>query len=158
VVITGGEPFRQEIEFLVLTLVAAGFYVQVETNGTLPPPKLSFINKNPSERKGLYVVVSPKAGGVHPHTAEAACAFKYVMGSHSVDHSDGLPTYALDHTLGSGLRVARPPKSFAGPIYLQPMDEQDADLNEAHLRSCIHSCMKYGYVLQLQVHKIIRME
>lgn len=158
VVITGGEPFRQEsIELLALILVQRGFYVQVETNGTLPAPDLSIINKDVSQRKGLYIVVSPKAGKVHPATEAVACAYKYVMASNSVSPVDGLPVHVLDHTLGS-LRVARPPEGFTGPVYLQPMDEQDKDLNEAHLRTCIRSCMKHGYILQLQIHKILGME
>jgi 7-carboxy-7-deazaguanine synthase len=159
VVISGGEPFRQELDKLILTLLQMGHYVQVETNGTLAAPNLfAGVNQNPHERKGLYVVVSPKAGRVHPQTAEIACAYKYVMSCESVDYADGLPVFALDHSLGSGLRVARPPANFRGPVYLQPMDEQDTAKNWRHLQACIHSCMRFGYILQLQTHKIIDME
>lgn len=158
VVITGGEPFRQEIDLLVLKLIQRfGCYVQVETNGTLPPPELSVLNRNIQERKGFYVVCSPKAGRVNPKTAAVACCFKYVMAAHSVDENDGLPIHALDHSLGT-LRVARPPIGFDGVVYLQPMDEQNPKMNESHLKACIRSCMKYGYTLQLQVHKILGME
>lgn len=159
VVITGGEPFRQQLDDLLIELVQRGYFVQIETNGTLPPPEVNMLfSKNTSIRRGVYIVVSPKAGRVHPKTADIACAYKYVMSTNSIDPADGLPIYALDHSLGSGLRVARPLIGYAGPVYLQPMDEQDPDLNERHLRSCITSCMKHGYILQLQIHKIIRME
>lgn len=158
VVITGGEPFRQEIDLLVLKLIQRlGCYVQVETNGTLPPPELSVVNQDINERKGLYIVCSPKSGKVNPKTAAVACCFKYVMASHSVSELDGLPIHALDHKLGT-LQVARPPANFKGVIYLQPMDERNTKHDEEHLKACIRSCMKYGYTLQLQVHKILGME
>ena len=38
VVITGGEPFRQNLSYLLRALTEHGYYVQIETNGTLPPP------------------------------------------------------------------------------------------------------------------------
>ncbi|NRP70901.1 7-carboxy-7-deazaguanine synthase [Ensifer psoraleae] len=158
VVITGGEPFRQQIEVLVLKLIQRfGCYVQVETNGLLPPPPLSIINKNTAACEGLYIVCSPKSGKINPVTAERACCFKYVMAAHSVDENDGLPVHALDNSLGK-LRVARPPVNYTGTIHLQPMDEQNSQLNERHLQACVESCMQHGYRLQLQIHKILRME
>src|SRR5262245_19999182 len=42
VVITGGEPFRQDLGPLIDKLVKAGYYVQIETNGSLPPPDFIF--------------------------------------------------------------------------------------------------------------------
>ncbi len=38
VVITGGEPFRLELSGLFNVRCDAGYFVQVETNGTLPAP------------------------------------------------------------------------------------------------------------------------
>ncbi|MCZ4093562.1 7-carboxy-7-deazaguanine synthase QueE [Sinorhizobium psoraleae] len=158
VVITGGEPLRQQIDVLVFKLIQRfGCYVQVETNGLLPPPPLSFINKNTADCEGLYIVCSPKSAKINPVTAELACCFKYVIAAHSVDENDGLPVYALDNSLGK-LRVARPPVNYTGTISLQPMDEQNLQLNERHLQACVQSCMQHGYRLQLQIHKILRME
>lgn len=162
VVITGGEPFRQDIALLVLKLVQRlGCYVQVETNGTLPPPiSLSdhYFNSDIQERKFMYVVCSPKAGKVNQFTARVACAFKYVMNANSVDPNDGLPIHALDHRLGT-LRVARPPERLKPhQIYLQPQDDYDTDKNKRNLNACVESCMKHGYTLQLQIHKLIGLE
>lgn len=158
VVITGGEPFRQDIELLVLNLQQRfGCYVQVETNGVLPPPQISTLTTDVSKRSGLYIVCSPKAGKVNMITAQHACAFKYVMGAHSIDPEDGLPIYALDNSLGN-LRVARPPSWWKGPIYLQPLDEQSPILNRRHMEACVESCLRFGYTLQLQVHKIVNLE
>jgi len=154
IVITGGEPFRQDIGKLVSELYGIGYYIQVETNGTLPPPLINIVSKDFNVRDGLYIVVSPKAGKVNKRTEMYACAYKYVMGEDSVHEEDGLPFHVLGHSLGK-LTVARPPEFFDGPIYLQPIDEDDAAKNQRHLNACIRSCMKFNYILQLQIHKLI---
>jgi 7-carboxy-7-deazaguanine synthase len=153
VVITGGEPFRQDLTKLIRMLVTSGYYVQIETNGTFPPPTYSGFNSRIDLRKGAYIVCSPKTGKVHARVQKEACCYKYVMDYRSVDN-DGLPVLALDHTASP--RLARPPESM--PVYLQPRDDKDPVLNRLHLEACIASCMKHGYTLQLQIHKIIGME
>lgn len=156
VVITGGEPFRQDIGPLINALTVRGYYVQVETNGTLPPPMDVVFNVDPSFRMGAYIVCSPKAGKVHPDTSIRACCYKYVMSHNSVDPVDGLPGLALNHTAAP--HVARPPGNWYRPIYLQPEDARNSKTNDKNLQACILSCMKHGYILQLQIHKLICME
>lgn len=155
VVITGGEPFRQDLSELIRELVYAEYYVQIESNGTLAVDE-SFYTQRPDLRYGAYIVCSPKAGRVHPTIADLACAFKYVMHADSVDPDDGLPVLALNHTAHP--RVARPPLDYKGPIYLQPMDSQDEAQNALNRAVCVASCLRYGYTLQLQVHKLLGME
>lgn len=155
VVITGGEPFRQNITRLLNVLTDAGFYVQIETNGTLEPVEHPY-STMPGIRTGVYVVCSPKAGKVHPRINDVACCFKYVIAHDSIHEDDGLPLRALEHRASP--HVARPPKNWARPIYLQPMDSKDEELNRLNLQAAIDSCMRFGYILQLQIHKIIRME
>lgn len=153
VVITGGEPFRQYLPPLLKVLVSMGYYVQIETNGTLEPPQIQF-NLNPCDSTGVYIVCSPKAGKVHGRYHFAACAFKYVISHDSVDPDDGLPVRVLDHSASP--KVARP-----GPgklVYLQPADVKDSAVNQLNIDAAVASCMKYGYTLQLQIHKIIGME
>lgn len=146
VVITGGEPFRQNISKLANTLHSLGYKVQVESNGTLPPSE------------GLHdkvtIVCSPKAGKVNPELSKRANCFKYVMHADSVDPDDGLPILALDHSASP--KVARPPAGK--PIYIQPMDSQNIAQNHRNVQAVVDSCMKYGYLLQLQVHKLIGVE
>lgn len=155
VVITGGEPFRQDITRLLNVLTDAGFYVQIETNGTLEPVEYPY-STMPDIRTGVYVVCSPKAGKVHPRINDVACCFKYVIVHDSIHEDDGLPLRALEHRASP--YVARPPKNWARPIYLQPMDAKDDSINRLNLQAAIRSCMKFGYILQLQIHKIIEME
>lgn len=148
VVITGGEPFRQNIALLANTLVLLGYPVQVESNGTLAP--------SDGLHESVMIVCSPKAGKIHPRMAERANCFKYVMHADSVDPDDGLPVLALDHSARP--RVARPPEGNTRPVYIQPMDSYDAEQNQKNIRAVVDSCMKHGYLLQLQIHKIIGVE
>lgn len=159
VVITGGEPFRQNIQPFVALLIADGYTVQIETNGTLPPPTAEFANMcslDTSEWNSCFVVCSPKAGKVNPLTAAIVCAYKYVMSHDSVDELDGLPVLALGHSASP--RIARPHAGFGGITYLQPCDDKDNVINAANLQACVKSVMLHPYTLQLQIHKIIGAE
>lgn len=156
VVITGGEPLRQNIGPLINELLRYGYYVQIETNGTLPVPNGVVFNKNTSERLGAYIVCSPKTGKINPSVEENACALKYVLSADSVAEDDGLPLTALGHTAKP--RLARPSKLFQGVIYVQPMDAMDSVVNRRNTQVAINTCKKYNYVLQLQTHKLIGLE
>lgn len=167
VVITGGEPFRQyNIRYLLELLVRMNMNVQIETNGTLPPVEFDngdiegyhycqvVTNCNTNGR--VYIVCSPKSGNINPLTRKYACCLKYVVKHNDVDPMDFLPIHSLDHPVG--VKVARPSPDFERTIYVQPMDEQDEAKNKLNLQEAIHSCLKGGYTLQIQTHKIINME
>lgn len=153
VVITGGEPFRQNVEPLIKLLISKGFRVQIETNGTLAPNgDYAAIQKSGM----LTIVCSPKAGKVNEALQPFINCYKYVMSANSVREEDGLPFRALGHPANP--YVARPHLGFGGTVYLQPVDVKDQTENQRHLDACIRSCMKYGYTLCLQLHKILGME
>jgi len=154
VVITGGEPFRQQLTELLEVLTAEQHYVQIESNGTLPPSPFEY-NINIGRREGAFIVCSPKAGRVNPALASNACCFKYVL-SHDSMGPDGLPLQALGHTANPC--VARPPADWERPVYLQPMDGQDEVENRLNVQAVRESCMRNGYILQLQIHKLIGVE
>lgn len=145
IVITGGEPFRQDISVLVYRLRAKNYIVQIETNGTLCPAYV--------ENLDAFIVCSPK-GRVNPGIFKKAFALKYVVSFDDIDRFDGLPNRAL---LGS-TRLSRPPEDYKGTIYIQPMDLGNSTVNERNLQAAIKSCMNFGYILCLQMHKIINME
>lgn len=147
VVITGGEPFRQPIGMMAKQLLEAGYRVQVETNGTL------FLPAFPYWHKGLTIVCSPKTGNVHKQLLPSIAAFKYVATAESLWPADGLPDKALDHPAAPML--FRPPSEWQGEIYLQPVDEQDDKRNAANQSAVVRSCLRHGYRLCLQTHKII---
>lgn len=148
VVITGGEPFRQNITPLCRKLLTKGYKVQVETNGTLYPG-------DDFPWSDVTVVVSPKTGKIHPETALRATAYKYVLARGQV-HTDGLPKAALGHATGRRLHVARPPEGWDGPVYLQPMDAKDHHENWANLQAVVNSVLKHGrYIMGVQMHKLV---
>lgn len=160
VVITGGEPFRQAATGdLALELMEDGFYVQIETNGTLPVPN-NLMQSAPffeiSQRHGAYIVVSPKTGSVTPSVMRMACAFKYVLHHEKVNPVDGLPISALNHSAKP--QLARVPNGKSTPIYLQPEDSYDPEVNAKNIKACVQSCLTHGYTLQLQVHKLAGVE
>lgn len=159
VVITGGEPFRQNLTTLLSLLVTRGYFVQIETNGTLPLSPSNHIfsyNRNLSNRHDVFIVCSPKTGRVHQSIEKYAAAYKYVMRADQISALDGLPTLALNHPAKP--HVARPVTgTWPRPVYIQPADEGNEEANAANLRACVESCIQYGYVLQLQTHKLIGM-
>lgn len=149
VVITGGEPFRQNLLPLLQELQDAGYTVQIETNGTLPPCDLEQLFHP------VTVVCSPKTGTVNPKLQQYISAYKYVAGFDDL-MEDGLPAQALDHTARPHL--ARPHEGYDGPVYLQPMDAHDAATNKLNQDAVVASCLNYGYILCLQTHKIVEVE
>lgn len=161
VVVTGGEPLRQPIGVMVAKLLEIGFRVQIESNGVFAPDRdLDFIL---GKDMGATLVVSPKTKRINERTAQLADAFKYVLDTRSIDPNDGLPIMALEHPASTG--VARPPKTtfkgrdmFLVPVYLNPFDAKDEERNARNLRAVAESCMKHGYILGVQLHKLIGLE
>jgi organic radical activating enzyme len=149
IVITGGEPLRQSLGSLVLSLVRRGATVQIESNGTMPPGKqlevaLRYHSKN------IMLVVSPKTRNIHPECYQHATVFKYVLDHRHVG-ADGLPDVALEHERGKGVARPRP----GAPVYVTPYDAQDEDENALNLRAVVDSCLDHGYVAGLQIHKYL---
>ena len=151
IVLTGGEPFRQNVVPVIVELLAGGYRVQVETNGVTVPPDIAVLDYASDLYRGNFTIVcSPKTSHISPEIAARAKAFKYVLRTGEIA-TDGLPTRALGHPASP--HVARPRKG--APVYVQPMDEQDEARNAANLAAAIDSCTTHGYTLQLQIHKII---
>ena len=151
VVITGGEPFRQELCPLISGLQVAGSYIiQIETNGTLCEANLPF---------GTELVVSPKAGklaaGIYEQQ-KLVVAFKYVLNADEIVESDGLPLRALNHPASP--MVARPPEWLSNrKVFVQPVDEGNPAKNKRNLDACIAAVHRFGYTLSIQQHKIINL-
>ncbi len=148
IVLTGGEPFRQACGLFIKAALTEGFLVQIETNGTLYDESLDVLD--PGEADGLTVVCSPKtektAYGIH----NLADHYKYIIEEGKVAE-DGLPTTSL----GMKGAPARPPKHFTGDIFLQPMDTGSLAQNEENTKEAVSQCMKHGFRLCLQTHKIV---
>ena len=150
VVITGGEPLRQNIGPFVTLLADEGYRVQIETNGSY----------GLMEQVGLMalptIVCSPKTPKISKELLPHITAYKYVVSATSVNLADGLPYTVLG--LGSKRRpVARPHLGSFARVYLQPEDENDPVKNAANLEVAVASCRRFGYTLCLQLHKQLGM-
>jgi organic radical activating enzyme len=161
VVITGGEPFRQNIALLCNDLIANGIQVQVETNGKLEPQDPLLIARM-IENKDLHIVVAPKTATVHKffYTPGYAAAWKFVVSNGAIDETDGLPTTALAHPMKKGQRVARPAATYECDIYIQPFDCGDHSGNQRHLAEAVRCVTDFPgrRRISLQVHKLLGME
>lgn len=151
VVITGGEPLRQSIGKFVYSLWMSNFKVQIESNGVFAPDD---ILDELLLDGAATLVVSPKTSRIHHRCRELASCFKYVLDATSVDPKDGLPVEALGHVARDG--VARP---YPGvPVFVNPFDEKDGELNAKHLAATLATCMKHGYIMGVQLHKLVNIE
>lgn len=156
-VITGGEPFRQNLFPLCLRAMGSRVTVQIETNGVLGPNE-NMLGLLRTFHKELFVVVSPKTSRVHVLWDTYAAAFKYVLQADSVCPNDGLPLLALGHKASP--KVARPDwLTFRGQIYVNPMDEHSGDtINNRNLQAVVKSCLEFGYTAGVQMHKLMEVE
>lgn len=151
IVITGGEPFRQNLAPLVTFLTSMRRKVQIETNGKFDCgsiiPELATI------------VVSPKTATIHPNIAMKAHAYKYVVVAGNVA-DDRLPITALYHPVPHGKTVARPPKDWTGPIYVQPADEKDYQPNKANMKAAVAAVLHdpNNRRLCIQMHKYANLD
>lgn len=141
VVITGGEPYRQNIAPFVTALIKNGYFVQIETNGVYPPPLVH-------DRQ--HITCSPKSPSVNSTLTSVVDTWKYVLKAGEIG-SDGLPT----RVLGYDHAPARPPTGVVNEkIWLQPCDERDEEKNKRNRDAVMQSAMKFGYRVGVQLHKI----
>lgn len=135
VVITGGEPFRQPISLLCQKLIDYGFCIQIETNGTLyqPLPKEVEIVCSPKVVNGKYLKIRE----------DLLCcitAFKFII-SKSMKGYDNVPE------LGQ--------INYGIPVFLQPMDQYDYELNNQNRELAVDLALNKGYRLSYQMHKVL---
>jgi organic radical activating enzyme len=147
IVLTGGEPFRQDFFLFAERALGRGCRVQVETNGTLCLP----IMPGPAGRNAISVVCSPKTPKINSELTRHITAYKYVLDAGHIDPEDGLPTSSL----GCSAPPARPHSGFEGDIFVQPCDDQDEEKNRKNMQAAVGSCLRFGYRLCLQLHKIV---
>lgn len=138
VVITGGEPLRQNIAPLCEALLAEGFQIQIETNGTL-------FRELP---EGVDIVCSPKNTGsgyhtIRPDLLARISAFKFIVSAHQPAYSEVAEVGQAEHKT---------------PVYVQPMDEGDELLNRQNREYAVKLAMEQGYRLSLQTHKLLGIE
>lgn len=135
VVITGGEPLRQEIKPLCEALLVEGYQPQIETNGTLwrDLPQGVEIICSPKASNGQYHALRPD---IIPHIT----ALKYVISRTHQPYTDV-------------------PRLAEGVVtWLQPMDEGDPVQNQGNVEHTLQLAEKYGHKVSLQTHKIFALD
>ncbi|MEM7616944.1 MAG: 7-carboxy-7-deazaguanine synthase QueE [Pseudomonadota bacterium] len=135
VVITGGEPFLQPIEALCQKLLADDFIVQIETNGTLyrEIPQAVDIICSPKMTNGKYLTI-------RDDLLKRITGLKFIISKDNYGYQDV-------EEVGQG--------RYNIPVYVQPMDEYDTDKNKQNLVYTVKLALEQGYILSLQVHKIV---
>jgi len=165
IVITGGEPFRQNISELCNVLNIHGFEVQIETNGVMAPQ--GDFDTWPT------IICSPKTTKLNQHILGNIAAAVTI-----IEYSD----YECPFCQRVHPTLKQIVEDFDGDVYLQPMDMTeyyDEDIegsleeqsvwaeqldglveshNQANLDFVVKSCMQHGYTIQLQIHKLLNLE
>lgn len=141
-VITGGEPVRQNLSWIIHRMKAESWTVQVETAGTLWQEDLLHTT----------IVCSPKTPKIHPRVYETADVFKYVIRAGETSLEDGLPTMSTQR-MGEQALIARPRPG--APVYLSPQDDYTPEQNAANVKEMAQVALRFGYRAGLQVHKYL---
>ena len=131
IVITGGEPALQLTQSLVDKLHEVGFFIQVETNGTLPLPE------------GIdWVTCSPKSSPVREDLKMNELKVLYQgLGDDPEHFLESLPKRRSRRGLC---------------LFLQPLDTGDEERNRIILRETIAYILQHPkWSLSLQTHKML---
>lgn len=135
IVITGGEPVMQITSRLTHLLHQAGYYIQIETNGTLPLPQDVSID---------WITCSPKGqvkGNTHsPIHLQRVDELKVVYETPGQDLSSYETIPAQEYRL-------------------QPCDTKDEARNQSILQATIQYLLAHPkWHLSLQTHKLLNIE
>lgn len=138
VVITGGEPFRQQIAPLCELLLKNNYLVQIETNGTIYRniPREVEIICSPKVVAGKYLSIRED---LLPNIA----AFKFLISTNIIEYSS-VPE------LGQ--------KQYNIPVFVQGMDEYNEEINKGNLKLAVDIAINNGYRLSYQIHKNLGIE
>lgn len=155
IVITGGEPLRQNIVPLIKQLIDDGAgNIQIETAGTCWQDNLT----SGIVAGKVTLVCSPKTPKVHTVVADLCSDWKYIITAGETSAGDGLPNKGTQIGTKDQLQtIYRSHKTF-DRIWVSPCDLYDADKNLANLEEVKRVALKYGYRVSLQIHKLLGVE
>ena len=138
IVITGGEPFRQNIPQLCALLIQNNYKIQLETNGTLYSniPKEVELVCSPKISNGKYSLI-------RDDILKQAIAIKFLISSNNKSYSDISEVGQTKHNI---------------PVYVQPMDEYNDEINHKNIILAQKIAKKHKAILSLQIHKILNID
>lgn len=183
VVLTGGEPLRQQIIPLCCTLDEAGFTTQIETAGTVWPPEARALRiagyashetlDDMCKSGAVELVCSPKTPKIVEQVEELCEHFKYIIRAGECN-GRGLPNRSTQDSSDKGSRwhiYAPHPDNVIPTIWLQPCFEYqarenntpnialpDIERNRANAAECVKQAMKHGHRISMQLHKMLDIE
>lgn len=140
VVITGGEPLRQNILPFCRMLNIIGYTIQIETAGMYWIDDLE---------KYAKIVCSPKTPTIAAEIEKHAMAYKYVI-DYRMSFDGPVPIFSTQRELVHQKLAAPPPDT---PIYLSPMDTQNEKHNARNRQLVAAMAKEYGCYAGLQMHK-----
>lgn len=159
VVLTGGEPARQNCHDLVMNLNARGYIIQMETAGTYWQDWMSLTT----------IVCSPKTKHINDKVTEFCNNWKYVVRAGATD-DEGLPNettqvedpalapFRIQQTLTFKYGNPAPPPDRVGvTTWISPCDEGDPVKNLANVQWVAKVCLHHGYRASLQIHKYMQL-
>lgn len=173
VVLTGGEPLRQNILPHIAALTQEGFTVQIETAGTLWVPGLEYYVCLGT----VDIVCSPKTPRVHQMIERYCDHYKYIISAGEPQGADGLPmAFTQDDEFERLKNVCvkmlyRPATTPDTHVWVQPCEEYmpvisftkavnslpDAVRTKRNIDLCVELAMRFGYRVSLQQHKILNL-
>lgn len=122
VVITGGEPFRQNLVPLIRLLLEQDILVQIETAGTLWVEGLE-IFRYAWYQDLLTLVCSPKTGSVNRKIQEYCRDWKFLIQEGAISEVDGLPIMSTQDSDSKRGRIGLfRPHCSPEHIWLQPCE------------------------------------
>jgi organic radical activating enzyme len=158
VVITGGEPLRQELAPLLDLFVNHGYRIQIETAGTVCSVATAGMIRRHAPK--ITLVCSPKTNQINGFVAALCHDYKYIIREGETDPVDGLPNMS-SQLAGVPSKIYRPTKKEETTIWLQPCEEygpgNQPDIvrtTRNHTQAALIA-MEHGYRVSLQIHKIL---
>lgn len=171
VVLTGGEPLRQNVVPLIKLLIMTGVRtVQIETAGTVWSEGMEELMKKLATSylgDPVVIVCSPKTPAINRDIQKWIEHYKYVIEAGKVDVEDGLPVNGTQtRNFQVVQRIFRPwsdpnvanaiARGDGRPnVWVSPCDSHDVEVNKMNTAQAVASSMKHGYRLSLQTHKIL---
>jgi organic radical activating enzyme len=150
-VITGGEPLLQDIVPIVRAVNELGIRVSVETAGTTYRDNLPEVFSPVRSIAGNLIVCSPKTPKVNKDLEPLIGAWKYIIKAGHVG-AGGIPNQSTQRQ-GESANIYLPDNPSI-PIFVQAMDEYDAERNQENLRAAAKIALRFGYRLSVQMHKL----
>ena len=159
IVLTGGEPFLYDLSEFIGALVLADYHVIIETNGSLAPRTVAFMNFLQDKVRTGYVsiVMSPKTTRVSAIIRRLVAEYNYILDPYDPDYfKDGLPSISTQpnnyKTVLRKTRIARPlelvkkERIYITPMYPVSKTPEDWEYSIYIART---RCLKHGYRLSL---------